>query len=96
MTIREQELASALEHCTNPSDPEYDADFDKQIRQLRPDWFVETEEELPPIKEQRRQLVEVLERKGFKDQAKKAKTDTDENIHRMWYDLAKWAQAQMS
>jgi hypothetical protein len=96
MTIKEQELASALERYTDPSNPEYDAEFDKQIRQLRPDWFAEAKEELPPIEEQRRQLVAVLERKGCKDQAERARTDTDENIQRMWYDLAKWAQAKMS
>ena len=35
----EAELAEALEHYTDPDDPEYDEEFDKQIRALRPDWF---------------------------------------------------------
>ena len=38
---REQELAQALENYTNPNHPEYDAEFDKKIRSIRPDWFIE-------------------------------------------------------
>ncbi|HEX8324735.1 MAG TPA: hypothetical protein VF595_12580 [Tepidisphaeraceae bacterium] len=36
---REHELAVALESYTNPNHPEYDPEFDAQIRALRPDWF---------------------------------------------------------
>jgi hypothetical protein len=43
---REHELAEALSHYTDPNDPEYDAEFDKKIRQLRPDWF--QDQESPP------------------------------------------------
>mgnify|MGYP003580000454 CR=1 FL=1 len=38
---RTQELAEALDNYTDPTHPEYDAEFDKQIRTLRPDWFTE-------------------------------------------------------
>jgi len=36
---REAELAEALESYTDPTHSEYDPDFDRQIRTLRPDWF---------------------------------------------------------
>lgn len=36
---REEELAEALEAYTDPTHPEYDTDFDREIRALRPDWF---------------------------------------------------------
>ncbi len=36
---REHELAEALEAYTDPNHPEYDEEFDKKIRALRPDWF---------------------------------------------------------
>ena len=32
-------LTAALERYTDPNHPEYDAEFDKEIRRLRPDWF---------------------------------------------------------
>ena len=35
----EHELAVALEHYTTPGDPEYDVEFDAEIRRSRPDWF---------------------------------------------------------
>ncbi len=35
----ESNLAEALEAYTDPTHPEYDPDFDRQIRALRPDWF---------------------------------------------------------
>ncbi len=35
----ETELAEALESYTNPNSPEYDPEFDRQIRKVRPDWF---------------------------------------------------------
>jgi hypothetical protein len=37
--------------------------------------------------EKRRQIVEVLESKGYPDQAKLAKSDTDENINTVWEGL---------
>jgi len=37
----EAELANALENYTNPNHPEYDPEFTKQIKALRPDWFAE-------------------------------------------------------
>jgi hypothetical protein len=33
------ELAEALDAYTDPSHPDYDAEFDRRIRTLRPDWF---------------------------------------------------------
>lgn len=36
---REAELAEALDAYTDPTHPEYDPEFDKKIRRLRPDWF---------------------------------------------------------
>lgn len=36
---RETELAEALDAYTDPDHPEYDPEFDKKIRRLRPDWF---------------------------------------------------------
>jgi hypothetical protein len=38
---REHELAEALARYTDPDDPEYDPEFDREIRRLRPDWFEE-------------------------------------------------------
>ena len=35
----ERELAEALEHYTNPDDPQYDAEFTAELRRIRPDWF---------------------------------------------------------
>lgn len=35
----EAELAEALEAYTTPSHPEYDPEFDAEIRALRPEWF---------------------------------------------------------
>jgi hypothetical protein len=35
----EGELAEALAHFTDPNHPDYDPEFDKEIRRLRPDWF---------------------------------------------------------
>lgn len=35
----EEELAIALENYTNPNHPEYDKNFDEEIRRVRPDWF---------------------------------------------------------
>jgi len=35
----EDELANALDAYTDPTNPEYDPDFDREIRRLRPDWF---------------------------------------------------------
>lgn len=35
----EHDLATALDSYTDPTSPEYDPDFDRQIRELRPDWF---------------------------------------------------------
>jgi hypothetical protein len=34
------ELGETLDRYTDPNDPEYDAEFDKKIRALRPDWFI--------------------------------------------------------
>jgi hypothetical protein len=34
-------LAEALRKYTDRDDPEYDPDFDKTIRRLRPDWFAD-------------------------------------------------------
>ena len=39
--LRDKPLAECLENYTNPDHPEYDAEFDAHIRQLRPDWFAE-------------------------------------------------------
>ena len=39
--VREEELAEALEAYTDPASPQYDAEFDKKIRTLRPDWFAD-------------------------------------------------------
>ena len=39
--IVELNLGYALDKYTDPSHPEYDPEFDKKIRALRPDWFVE-------------------------------------------------------
>jgi hypothetical protein len=33
-------LGAALDRYTDPSDPEYDPEFDREIRQTRPDWFI--------------------------------------------------------
>jgi hypothetical protein len=44
---RENELAVALDAYTDPRSPEYDREFDKQIRALRPDWF--SEQAVPPV-----------------------------------------------
>jgi hypothetical protein len=35
----EHELAVSLDNYTDPNHPEYDAEFDAKIRELRPDWF---------------------------------------------------------
>ena len=35
----ESELAEALAAYTDPTHPEYDPEFDREIRTLRPDWF---------------------------------------------------------
>ncbi len=35
----ESELADALEAYTDPAHPEYDPDFEREIRALRPDCF---------------------------------------------------------
>ena len=35
----ENQLAITLENLTNPNHADYDADFDKEIRAMRPDWF---------------------------------------------------------
>ena len=44
--FNQHELAIALAHYTTPSDPQYDPEFDAEIRRLRPDWFTpEAEEE---------------------------------------------------
>lgn len=40
----ESELAEALESYTDPSNPEYDPEFDREIRTLRPDWFEDYEQ----------------------------------------------------
>jgi hypothetical protein len=37
----EKELAEALDKYTDPSHPEFDPTFDKDIRALRPGWFEE-------------------------------------------------------
>ena len=37
----DQELAEALDKYTDPSHPEFDPTFDKDIRALRPGWFEE-------------------------------------------------------
>lgn len=37
----EADLAVALDHYTNPLDPEYDAEFTAELRRIRPDWFDE-------------------------------------------------------
>ena len=33
------DMADAIDRYTDPQHPEYDPEFDKQIRELRPDWF---------------------------------------------------------
>jgi len=38
-TSRATELAESLKAYTDPASPEYDPDFDEEIRELRPDWF---------------------------------------------------------
>lgn len=37
----EHELALALERYTTPGNPEYDPDFTRELRRLRPDWFTD-------------------------------------------------------
>ena len=39
MQYNESELAEALEAYTDPDHPEFDPEFDAEIRSLRPDWF---------------------------------------------------------
>ena len=38
---RMNELAEALDNYTDPNHPEYDPEFDREIRRLRPDWFID-------------------------------------------------------
>ncbi len=38
-TVHQGILAEALSKYTNPLSPEYQPEFDAQIRSLRPDWF---------------------------------------------------------
>jgi len=33
------DLGEALKRYTDPNDPEFDPEFNKKIRRLRPDWF---------------------------------------------------------
>jgi len=35
------DLGEALESYTDPNSPDYDPEFDKQIRESRPDWFAD-------------------------------------------------------
>lgn len=44
-TDDESELAEALEAYTDPSNPEYDPEFDREIRKLRPDWFDDVDQD---------------------------------------------------
>ena len=51
-------LARALIRYTNKSTATYDPIFDKQIRELRPDWFIKTADE------NKKKLLEMAEKKG--------------------------------
>ena len=46
LETEENDLAESLANYTNPDHPEYDPEFDKQIRTLRPDWFDDTSREV--------------------------------------------------
>ena len=46
-----------------------------------------TDSPIEGIEGKRRQLVELLEAKGYPDQSKMAQADTDENINKVWEGL---------